>query len=267
MITGTTRVFAVLGNPVEHSLSPAMHNAAFYVLGLRASYVALRCETADVVPLMRGLVRSGGGGNVTIPHKEVVLSALDRRLGLVDAAGACNTFWGDGAGVIGDNTDVPGILAALDRLTPPPGPWLIAGTGGGARAAVIAARECGANVAILSRSTERRQCFEEWITSAGGRLAAPVDCQVLLNATPLGLRRGDALPIARDLAPDAAVAFDMVYLKGETPWVRAMRTAGLRAADGREMLVAQGAVAFERWFPGKQAPVEVMRAAVAAALR
>jgi shikimate 5-dehydrogenase len=81
------------------------------------------------------------------------------------------------------------------------------------------------------------------------------------------LRPNDPVPIARELAPDAIVAFDMIYHRGETAWVRAMRQAGLRAADGREMLVAQGAAALERWFPGQRAPVEVMRAAVATALR
>ena len=117
-------------------------------------------------------------------------------------------------------------------------------------------------MAVTSRSEERRRCFEEWIVSSGVSLAPAVECQVLLNATPQGLRPDDPLPMARDVAPGASVAFDMVYLRGETAWVRAMRAAGLRAADGREMLVGQGAAAFERWFPGVRAPVEVMRAAV-----
>jgi shikimate dehydrogenase len=283
-VTGSAaRVFALLGDPVEHSLSPAMQNAAFRALGLRAVYVALRCDAADVPALMRSLVRSGGGGNVTIPHKETALSALGRCLELAAAAGACNTFWAADTGgnadadtkaktsaapaVVGDNTDVPGVLAALDRLTLPPGPWLVAGTGGGARAATIAARLCGASVAILSRSAERRAAFEAWAAAAGVALAPPAECRVLINTTPRGLRPEDPPPIAREAAPDAAVAFDMVYARGETAWVRAMRAAGLRAADGREMLVAQGAAALERWFPEKKAPVEVMRAAVAVRLR
>lgn len=269
-------MFALLGDPVDHSLSPRMQNAAFRVLGLPAVYVALRCAPSDVPGLLRSLVRANGGGNVTVPHKETALGTLDRCLELAERTGACNTFWpdhedggADGA-VAGDNTDVPGLLAALDRLAAPaslPGPWLVAGTGGGARAAVIAARARGVAVAVLSRSAERRRCFEEWVGRAGVALASAAECQLLLNATPQGLRLDDPLPVSRDLAPGAMAAFDMVYRRGETVWVRAMRAAGLRAADGREMLVAQGAAALERWFPGARAPVEVMRATVAAALR
>jgi shikimate dehydrogenase len=90
---------------------------------------------------------------------------------------------------------------------------------------------------------------------------------VLINATPLGLHPRDLVPIPLDLAPDAVVALDLVYVKGGTPWVRTLRARGIRAADGRSMLVAQGAAAFERWFPGVPAPREIMRAAVDAALR
>ena len=93
------------------------------------------------------------------------------------------------------------------------------------------------------------------------------DCRVLINSTPLGLKSGDPLPISLDAAPRAEVALDMVYAAGETSWVRAMRAHVRHAVDGRTMLVAQGAAAFARWFPAKQAPVEVMKAAVNAALR
>jgi shikimate dehydrogenase len=104
------------------------------------------------------------------------------------------------------------------------------------------------------------------VVSQGVRVADTAECSVVMNTTPLGLARGDPLPLGRP--PErAAVALDMVYVGGDTPWVRAMRAAGLRAADGRAMLVAQGAAALERWFPGTHAPVEVMRAAIDARLR
>jgi shikimate dehydrogenase len=106
-----------------------------------------------------------------------------------------------------------------------------------------------------------------WARGLGVRAAAPEQCGVLINATPLGLRDGDPVPLAAELAPDAEVALDLVYARGETPWVRALRARGLRASDGRAMLVAQGAAAFERWFPAVPAPREIMRAAVDAALR
>jgi shikimate dehydrogenase len=267
VIDGTTLVFALLGDPVAHSLSPAMQNAAFRALGLRAVYVPIRCASDDVPSLIRALTRAGGGGNVTVPHKEVAAAAVARRDELAEATGACNVFRADDGGAIGSNTDVPGLLDALDPLDPPEGPWLVAGTGGGARAAALAAGRRGAAVAVCSRSDERRRAFERWAESRGMALAEPAACRVLINATPLGLAKGDGLPVERRVAPEAAVALDMVYAPGETRWVRAMREHGLRSADGRGMLVAQGARALESWFPRVDAPVEIMRAAVDAALR
>jgi shikimate dehydrogenase len=201
-----------------------------------------------------------------VPHKDAAARAVDRPGRLVERLGVCNVFWGEDGASAGDNTDVPGLLAALDALGPPPGGWLVIGTGGGARAAVAAALERGAAVAVASRSGERRREFEAWARGLGASVTQPAECGTVINATPLGLATGDPLPLG---APSrcAAVALDMVYAPGQTPWVRAMRAAGLRAADGRTMLVAQGAASLERWFPGRQAPIEVMRAAVDAALR
>jgi shikimate dehydrogenase len=266
VIDGSTRVFAIMGDPVAHSLSPAMQNAAFRVLGLRAVYVPIRCAAPDLAPLLRGLANAGGGGNVTVPHKEAAARAVDRRQAVVDQLEACNTFWGDGDLAVGDNTDVPGVLTALDELDPPPGPWLIVGTGGAARAVVGAACERGVAVAVTSRSSDRRRRFLDWAAGLGVRPVDAEDCTLVVNTTPLGLHAGDELPLARPPAR-AAAALDLTYARGETAWVRAMRAAGLRAADGRAMLVAQGAAALERWFPRVQAPVEVMRAAVNAQLR
>ncbi|HSB55175.1 MAG TPA: hypothetical protein VLD58_12500 [Gemmatimonadales bacterium] len=267
MIGGKTRVFAILGDPVAHSLSPAMHNAAFRALGLDAVYVALRAAAADVPALLSVLARAGGGGNVTVPHKELAAAAVTHPTPRVSALGACNTYWGNGAEVHGDNTDVDGILTALEQLEAPATAWLIAGTGGGARAAVAAAVTAKAKVAIRSRDTGRRREFETWASGQGAVIVTGGDCDVLINSTPLGLKPGDHLPLALDLAPRAQVAFDMVYCRGETAWVRQMRQEGLRAADGRVMLVAQGAAAFRRWFPDEVPPTEVMRAAVNEALR
>ena len=267
MIDGNTRVFALLGDPVAHSLSPAMQNAAFWALGLRAVYVALRCGQDDVAPLIQALVRAGGGGNVTIPHKEAAALAVSRKLDDAGEVGACNVFWGEGGVALGGNTDVEGLLRALDPLQPPPGPWLIVGTGGGARAAAIAAAKCGSRVAVSSRSAERAAAFAQWIADRGIEPAEAEECRLVINATPLGLRADDSLPLEPDAVPEAAAAFDMVYRTGETPWVRAMRAAGRRAADGRGMLVAQGAGALQRWFPDVSPPTEIMRAAVDAALR
>jgi shikimate dehydrogenase len=267
VIGGKTRVLAILGDPVSHSLSPAMHNAAFRALGLDAVYVALRVNPQDVSSLMASLARAGGGGNVTVPHKEAAARAVTQPSERVRALGACNTFWGNGSEIAGENTDVEGVLSALDQLEAPSTAWLIAGTGGGSRSAVAAAVARGATVAIRSRDTGRRQSFEKWAEGQGARMVSASECEVLINATPLGLKPGDHLPLALDLAPQARIALDMVYGKGETAWIRQMRQEGLRASDGRAMLVAQGAAAFTRWFPDEVAPVEIMRAAVNEALR
>jgi shikimate dehydrogenase len=266
VIDGTTRVFAILGDPVAHSLSPLMHNAAFQALGLSAAYVPLRCVEEDVPRLITAITRAGGGGNVTVPHKAAAARAVDRCLEQAHLLAACNTFWADGNGSIGENTDVAGIDTALDALDAPSGPWLLVGTGGSATAAVGAAKARGVAVAVVSRSEERRARFLDWARGIGVALASPDDCSLAINATPLGLRSDDALPLAE---PPRSVraALDLVYARGETPWVRAMRAAGLRAQDGRSMLVAQGAAAFRCWFPGVTPPVDVMRGVVDAALR
>jgi shikimate dehydrogenase len=267
VIGRSTRVFAILGDPVSHSLSPLMHNAAFTALGLPATYVPLRCSADDLPGLMRSLGRAGGGGNVTVPHKEAAANAVDVSRDIVKNVEACNTFWNEDGRTLGDNTDVQGLIEALHQLQVSNAPWYIAGTGGGARAAVTAAREMGVAVSVGSRDGDRQQRFERWVSNHGVTLAPATDCRVLINSTPLGLKPGDALPIDAGRFSRAEIAFDMVYSRGETSWIRAVRSRVRRAADGRTMLVAQGAAAFARWYPDKPAPVEVMRAAVNAALR
>jgi shikimate dehydrogenase len=244
-----------------------MHNAAFRALGLDAVYVAIRTRAEDVGCLIRALVRTGGGGNVTVPHKEVAADAVQHPSPLVRSLGACNTFWAEDSETRGDNTDVEGLIEGLSRVDAPLTAWLVAGTGGGARAVAAAAHTAGAAIAIRSRDPGRRATFESWARAQGIRMVPPTECEVLINATPLGLAPGDHLPLALEEAPRAVAAFDMVYAQGETAWVQAMRRSGLRAADGRAMLVAQGAAAFRRWFPEEDPPVEVMRAVINDALR
>ena len=269
MITGRTRTFAILGDPVTHSLSPVMQNAAFRALGLDAVYIPLRCEPSEVPGLMMALARNGGGGNVTIPHKGVAAATVERPSSWVRAIAACNTFWCDDGdpGVHGDNTDIEGILAAVDRLDAPDGPWLVAGTGGSARAVAAAACERGVALAAISRDTTRQAGFQSWAThSLGVRIVEPAECRVVVNATPVGLAREEADPVALETLPRVEAVLDLVYASGRTGFVRRARARGLSAEDGREVLVRQGAAAFTRWFPELQPPVEVMRSAVNGAL-
>lgn len=269
MISGKTRTFAILGDPVVHSLSPVMQNAAFRALGLDAVYVPLRCAPEQVPGLMIALARNGGGGNVTIPHKGVAAATVEQPSSWVRAIDACNTFWCDDSDprVHGDNTDIEGILAAVDRLDAPDGPWLVAGTGGSARAVAAAACERGVALAAISRDASRQAGFQSWATHAlGVRIADPAECRVVVNATPVGLARDEADPVSLDSLPRVAAVLDLVYASGRTGFIRRARARGLSAEDGREVLVRQGAAAFSRWFPRLVAPVEVMRGAVNGAL-
>ncbi len=263
-IGGATRVYALLGDPVAHSLSPVMQNAAFRALGLNAVYVALRCTGESLDGVLDALLHQGGGGNVTIPHKEAAAALLARRSGY--HLPVCNTFWWEDGVARGAETDSEGIMKALTRLDAPEGPWGVIGTGGSARAAVFAARRAGVGVAVKSRSTERADRMAGLAAGLGVPVAPLETCRVVINCTPLGLGEREPLPIAADEIPAARLALDLVYRPGETAWVRAMRAAGRCAADGREVLIEQGAAAFERWFPRRQAPREVMRAVVCAAL-
>ncbi|HUL04600.1 MAG TPA: shikimate dehydrogenase [Gemmatimonadales bacterium] len=270
-ISARTRLLAVLGDPVDHSLSPAMHNAACQALGIDAVYVALRCPEGALPALLSAWAAVGGAGNVTVPHKEAVERLVARKTDLCARVGACNTFWTERGELVGDNTDVAGVAAALREIgVDGGGRWLLIGTGGAARAVAIAAAEARAELQVLSRDAERAQRFADWARGRGadaqparGTLAP----DVAINSTPMGLKESDPLPFDPARAPGLRAALDLVYAPRETRWVRALRGAGVRAGDGREMLVQQGAAAFARFFPGALPPLEVMRAAVARALR
>jgi shikimate dehydrogenase len=275
-ISAKTRLLVVIGDPVAHSLSPAMHNAACRALGLDAVYVAQRVPAASLASFLAAQAATDGAGNVTVPHKEAVERSVTRKTDVCARVGACNTFWTeDGGGeLVGDNTDVGGVAAALARLGGGAGTkgerWMVVGTGGSARATAVAAADIGATLFVRSRNAARAQDFAAWATGIGAptRVATgPVEVDVAINATPLGLAGHDPLPVDLNHLPGVQRALDLVYAPGETRWVHALRERGVTAADGREMLVQQGAAAFERFFPGTHAPVEVMRAAVQRALR
>jgi shikimate dehydrogenase len=271
-INAKTRLLVVIGDPVAHSLSPAMHNAAYRALGLDAVYVAVRVAPGALSTVLAAQRETGGAGNVTVPHKEAVEESVTRKTDVCARVGACNTFWTENGHLVGDNTDVFGVQAALTQLgvNGAKGRWLVIGTGGSARATAVAAADAGAILSVRSRNDERAREFARWATGLGMEAQVargPVEVDVAINTTPLGLAGDDPLPAdAKDL-PGLEKALDLVYARGETRWVHALRKHGVDARDGREMLVQQGAAAFVRFFPGTVAPVEVMRAAVQRALR
>lgn len=267
-ITGSSRPLAVIGDPVAHSLSPVMYNAAIAALGLDAVYVALRVDDLALPHVIRAFESVGMAGNVTVPHKVEVGRLLIRLTGVAKELGAVNTFWPEGGRLIGDNTDVKGVIDALHSLQAG-SPMLLLGTGGAARAVAAGARELNLSLLVRSRSRDRAAEFAAWARELG--VEATVDAggnvATVVNATPLGLAAGDPLPVPLERLGGCKAALDLVYAPGATPWVRQCRARGMRAADGRTMLVAQGAHAFERFFPATRAPREVMVAAVDRALR
>jgi shikimate dehydrogenase len=262
-IRGSSRTFVVIGDPIAHSLSPAMYNAAFTALGLDAVYVPIHTDESALPHVLRAFESVGIAGNVTIPHKVAAARLLIRVTSLAQELGAVNTFWPEGGRLVGDNTDVRGVIDALEPLEAD-GPWLVRGTGGAARAVAAAAREQRMPLLVLSRSRERGADFVGWAQELG------VDCRTddgspvatAVNATPLGLGRADPAPFADRPLDGCQSALDLVYARGETAWIHQCKRLGMRAADGRSMLVAQGAHAFQRFFPGTKPPVELMNAAV-----
>jgi len=276
-IRATTRLLALVGDPVAHSLSPLMHNAAIGALGLDAVYVALRTSAAAFPELVRSVLAARGALNVTVPFKGAAAALADPASAGVRRSGACNTLWPDGARIAGENTDLPAVAAAARALLDGRAVRraLVLGTGGSARSAALAVADAwpGAATLVRSRDEARGADFARWAASQG------VACRVweagsreavdlVVNATPLGLRPEDPLPLeaAALAALGAPAVLDLVYARGSTRLVAAARAAGIPAEDGRGVLVAQGALAFERFF-GVPAPVDVMRAAVEDALR
>ncbi len=260
-----TRVYTLLGNPVAHSRSPDMINAAFNEHGIDAVYVALRCSDADVATLVRAIAQAGGGGNITVPHKARARTAVDRPSEAVVRTGACNTFWAGEGGVHGDNTDVEGVHVATAALIGSAVGIrvLLLGAGGAARAAAWALLEAGAaRVDVLNRTPHRAAQLVHGLGTPRLRVAHQVGtADLLVNATTLGLRPHDPLPIREQMLPNFGAVLDLVYQPDETPLVHAARNAGVHAMDGTTMLLAQGAAAYRCW-TGREAPMETMRAAL-----
>lgn len=273
MPSARTRLFLLLGDPVAHSLSPEFQNAALRALGFDAVYLALRVDGEAVAAVMRAVGRAGGGGNVTLPHKARAAAALDDATPAVRATGSCNTFWWrDGHGLCGDNTDVEGFRGAAESLLAGPLAGrrvLLLGAGGAARSVAFACLDAGvAALDVFNRAPERARALiaalgappNAQATGEIGDLAGR-SYDLVVNATPLGLAPGDVLPLDLRRGATAAAVLDLVYGSEDTPWVREARRLGLPAADGREMLVRQGAASFRRWW-GVDPPLDVLRAAV-----
>jgi shikimate dehydrogenase len=278
----TTRV-AVLGHPVGHSRSPAMHNAAFAALGLDWAYEAIDVAPADFAALVAAMPDRGfAGANVTIPHKLRALEAADTKSPVAEAVGAANTLvFADGR-IHAENTDAEGFLTALRERAPeaPAGQRaLVLGAGGAGRAVVFALLQAGAaRVEIWNRHPERAERLAAELAGAaqGADLAANAhptlqNIDLLINATSVGMAPqegapevaidGDPikeLPVSADELDDRLIVVDLVYRQECTPLMRAANARGLRCADGIDVLVHQGAASFRLW-TGMSAPLGAMR--------
>lgn len=270
-ITAETRVLTLLGDPVAHSASPEIQNAAFREAGVDGVYVAVRCAADDLSGFMHGLARAGGGGNITLPHKEKAAALVDVPSEAVRRTGACNTFWGVEGRVHGDNTDVDGFRRALRLFLDGPAQGirvLLLGAGGAARAALLGLLEEGASeVLLFNRTSERARAVARRIGGQRARVVPLVSglegerFDLVVNATRLGLDPHDVSPLDFARLGRAGAAMDLVYAREKTPFQRAADRHGVRSTDGMEMLVQQGAVSFERWW-GRPAPIDVMRSAI-----
>jgi shikimate dehydrogenase len=292
-VGASARRLGVLGWPVAHSRSPAIHNAALAALGMDGwRYQLLPVPPELFEETARGLGASGFvGANVTIPHKHAALALASEASAAAVAIGAANTltFVADGT-IAAENTDAPGLIAALD-LKLGGMSVLVLGAGGSARAAVWALREGGArDISVWNRTPERA---EELARDLGARpVGAPVPADLLVNCTSVGLIPSPGANLAAEVtspavAPDRVersasereelnqlgltfdqvgnypYVVDMVYRPGSTQLLAAAREHGARTLDGLEILLAQGALSFELW-TGRKPPLDVMRAALRA---
>lgn len=274
--TGSTRVAAVIGDPVRHSLSPALHNSAFQALGLDWVYLALPVAAGETAGAITGMRALGVEGlSVTMPHKTAVAGLVDELTPTAAALGAVNTIVRRGSALVGDSTDGTGFLDALaadEGFDPRDRRCLVLGSGGAARAVVEAlARAGAARVDVAGRTPAPAS---RAAALAGDRGAVITDlaeavraADLVVNATPVGMAGDPAIPFAIDprWLGRHHVVVDLVYEPPITPLLAAARDRGCVSVNGIGMLIYQAAAAFRLW-TGEDPPLEVMSAAAAAAL-
>lgn len=280
MISGRTRIAAVIGDPIEHSLSPAMHNAAFAALGIDATYVAFHVRPADLGRAVAGIrALNLLGCNVTVPHKEKIGRLLDSQGTTAERTGAVNTVVRDDERLHGENTDVIGVRRALDEAGVPlsGARVLLIGAGGAARAVVTALVDAEVGTITIANRTPQRA---RKLVRAFARPDLPIDattltdlaspdllasCDLVINSTSLGLRDESFLDVAYAASPRSCVFFDLIP-KARTPFLAGAAAARRPRLDGIGMLLHQGAAAFEMW-TRQPAPIDVMRRALQRASR
>jgi shikimate dehydrogenase len=268
VITGATRVAGVIGDPVRHSLSPVLHNAAYHALGLDWVYAAFHVPEGAAAEALAGMRALGLVGlSVTMPHKTAVADACDECSPDAAVLRSVNTVTvrPDGS-LFGESTDGDGFLRACAEAghDPAGAAVLVLGAGGAARAVALALGRAGAGVAMSAR---RLEAAEDAAAAVGAtvrtwdeRVMAAAEATIVVNATPLGMH-GDGVPLPAEAVDAGQVVIDLVYHPLETELLHLARERGAATVDGLGMLVHQAALQVERW-SGRTAPVAAMRAAV-----
>jgi shikimate dehydrogenase len=278
-ISGKARLAGVMGWPVAHSRSPALHGFWLAEHGVDGAYVPLPVRPENLETALRALPLLGFAGcNLTIPHKEAALAIVDRVEPQARRIGAVNTIIVAADGSLGaSNTDAPGFLASLKEGAPqwraPAGPAVLLGAGGAARALAVALLDAGVpGLRLINRSRTRAEALA---TAIGGaitvhdwavRAAALADAALLVNATSLGMNGQPPLELDLVRLPKTAIVADIVYVPLETPLLAAARARGNIAVDGLGMLLHQARAGFTAWFGLEPAVTPALRAAVLATL-
>lgn len=276
MISGTTKIFGIFGHPVEHTFSPRMHNAAFKKIDMDACYVPFAVSPDQLGAAIKAIVPLGICGlNITVPHKEKIIPFLDELSEEARYIQAVNTIQVEQGKLIGHNTDGRGFLRSLKEnagFNPRKKKFLFIGSGGAARAVSFSLAIAGAgSIAFRDLDREKADALARDIRSKTGIQVASIDdeslpsyaaaADCLINATPLGLRKSDPLPIAKELITQNHLVCDLVYNPSETMLLKAAKSRGAKRLAGIGMLLFQGVIAFEIW-TGKRAPVPTMKNAL-----
>ncbi|ACI20169.1 shikimate dehydrogenase [Thermodesulfovibrio yellowstonii] len=265
MITGKTKIIGIFGDPIEHTLSPLIHNEAFSYLGLDYCYVAFNVKKdklKEAVEAIRALnIR---GVNITVPHKETVIQYIDELSDEVKNIGAVNTILNNEGILKGFNTDVNGFILSLkdEGISMKNKNFLILGAGGAAKAIVYGILKEGGKVYIYNRTPSNALAIKEKFKKFGFIEIVEMDksvtekIDVIVNATSLGLKKDDPMPLNPELIKPEHVYCDIVY--PETPLMREAERIGCKVVGGIGMLLWQAAFAFKIWTE-VEAPIEIMK--------
>ncbi|MEE8329635.1 MAG: shikimate dehydrogenase [Thermodesulfovibrionia bacterium] len=271
-VSGKTKIIGIFGYPIEHTLSPLMHNAAFKTLGLDMCYVAFRVLPEELREAVRAIKSLNlPGVNITVPHKEKVIPLLDKVNEEASFIGAVNTIVNSEGILTGYNTDGRGFISALSekKISIENKDILILGAGGASRAINYYLSEKAARLSLfdIDRSKAERLISDlNKIRNNAFLLENIKDIDrpdIIINATPLGLKSEDALPLSPDFIASEMVVCDLVYKN--TSFLQEAEKKGARTIDGSGMLLWQGVLAFELW-TGLKPPVDVMRKALLSAI-